>query len=178
MANPNQEFERLMQRVRWGSQGAAQEVCARYGPLLRHRIRRRLPPGLRARYDSADFVQSVWASFFAAGPLMPPFEDADELRAYLTAMARNKVIDAARHRFRTPEDGMPAEPPARPPTPSQVAVAEEAWDRLRAGLPEGYCRILDLLREGHTHEEVARMLNVNEKTVRRLLRLIVHRVVA
>ena len=58
---------------------------------------------------------------------------------------------------------------ARQPTPSQEAVANDEWRRLLAELPDRYQRMLVLLREGHTQKDIARELNVNEKTVRRVL---------
>lgn len=191
MADKQQDFDSLMRRVRQGSQGAAREVLEYYGPYIIQVIRHRLTRDLRSKYDSGDFLQAVWASFFAAVPQKLMFGRPEALAAYLAAMARNKVVEALRQRRGTqkydvarelslygPSGSRWAEPAARQPTPSQLAVAREEWDRLQEGLPERYRRILELLRDGYTHEEIARALSLNEKTIRRVIRLIAPRLIA
>jgi DNA-binding NarL/FixJ family response regulator len=49
-------------------------------------------------------------------------------------------------------------------------MAEERWDRLLDGQPPQDRRILELLRQGHTHAEIAQQVGVSEKRVQRLLR--------
>ncbi|NQT11376.1 MAG: helix-turn-helix domain-containing protein [Planctomycetes bacterium] len=56
------------------------------------------------------------------------------------------------------------------PSPSQVAIADELWTRLLRGRPEHHQRILELRREGNTHQQIADRLGVNERTVRRVIR--------
>jgi RNA polymerase sigma-70 factor (ECF subfamily) len=62
------------------------------------------------------------------------------------------------------------EPAARQPTPSQVAIANERWELFLKDQPAHYRQVLELLRQGHTHQEIATRLGLNEKTVRRLVR--------
>jgi DNA-binding NarL/FixJ family response regulator len=50
-------------------------------------------------------------------------------------------------------------------------MAEEQWDRLLAGQPDHYRLILDLVRQGHTYEEVARRLEIHPRTVSRVVAL-------
>src|SRR5581483_2343423 len=61
-------FAELMDEVRLGSHEAAEELWRRYGPYVVHVVRRSLHHRLRARFDSQDFAQAAWASFFAELP--------------------------------------------------------------------------------------------------------------
>lgn len=190
MAESQDDFTSLMQRVRQGSQDAAREVLERYGPHIVRVIRRRLSRQLRSKFDSTDFVQAVWASFFGIDPQKHTFDSPEALMAFLAAVARNKVIEAYRQRRQyqkydvsrersldSPSTAKLGGPAARQPTPSQAVSAREQWDRLLAELPPQDQRVLELLREGHTHVEVARILNLNEKTVRRVIDRVAERVV-
>ena len=56
------------------------------------------------------------------------------------------------------------------PSPSQVAVAAEEWDRILADQPPLYRAIFVLLRRGRTHEQIATKLGLSEKTVHRVVR--------
>ncbi len=165
------EFQALVRRARNGSAEAVREVVAAYGPFILKVVRRRLGQHLRVRYDSQDFEQMVWASFYALSREQYAFETPEQLGAFLAALARNKVADAAR---RAPAaagaEVAPDEVPARQPTPSQVAAAEERWDRLVAGLTPEHRRVLNLLRQGHSHAEIARELRLSTKLIQRLLR--------
>jgi RNA polymerase sigma factor (sigma-70 family) len=179
------EFALLMQSVREGSQDAARTLFERYGPHIRRVVRRKLHQKLRAQFDSVDFVQDVWASFFAQQGRQASFESPEALIGFLSNMAYHKVIDAFRHNVQTKKRDVDRDTPldkvvntqdgrlaGRQPTPSQVAVAKEQWDQLLDRVPEHYRPILTLLREGNTREEIARKLGINEKTVHRVLRRI------
>ena len=71
------EFALLMQSVREGSQEAARTLFERYGPHIRRVVRRKLHQKLRPQFDSVDFVQDVWASFFAQQGRQASFESRD-----------------------------------------------------------------------------------------------------
>jgi RNA polymerase sigma-70 factor (ECF subfamily) len=177
-----EEFKKLMEGVRDGSEDAARELLNSYGEHILRVVRRKLSRELRSKFDSVDFVQAVWASFFADIHERRGFDHPRALIAFLVTLAQNKVIDAVRQRMQTQKynvnreraldgsvsaDGMGLA--AREPTPSQVAIANDEWRRLLAELPTRYQRMLELLREGHTQKDIARELGVNEKTVRRVL---------
>jgi RNA polymerase sigma factor (sigma-70 family) len=176
------ELNRLMEQIRGGSQEAVRELLAKYGGSLVRAIRRRLGKRLRSQFDSADFVQAVWASFFTDPLQNYDFGSPEELIAYLTSLAANKVCDAARQGLQARKrnlnrvrslDGSAAVAAttlaARTPTPSQVMLAKERWDRLLQGQPPHCRHILLLLRQGHTLQEVAQVLDVSERTVRRVV---------
>jgi RNA polymerase sigma factor (sigma-70 family) len=176
------EFGQLMARVREGCPEATRELVERYGSALRRLVRRRLHPGLRPVYDSLDFFQDVWASFFQVAPVRT-FRCSDDLVAYLAEIAFHKVTDTYRQRLGTEkrnggrvetlplptEEDRNNELPARQPTPSQVAVANECWEDMLRGLPPQHQRMLELLREGYTHEEIAQNLGIYTKVIQRLL---------
>ncbi|HVK18465.1 MAG TPA: sigma-70 family RNA polymerase sigma factor [Fimbriiglobus sp.] len=181
MSEPT-DFGALMDRVRAGEPGAYDELLTRYGDAVRAAVRRRLHDRLRTHYDSLDFVQDVWASFLALGPDRNRFADQDALVGFLCRVARNKVVEVFRQRFATRKNDITREealpqstgtatgPAGRDPTPSQVAVAGERWADLVRRLPPGHRVVLERLRDGHTHKEVAAMLNVSVRTVERIVR--------
>ncbi len=175
------EFQRLMGGVHARSPDAATELVALYGDHILRVIRRRLHRRLRSKFDSTDFQQDVWASFFANPP--ETFDGPDSLAAFLAKVARNKILMAVRQRRVLQKynvdrenslDGSAAFHAAgvtsREPRPSQVAVAHEKMAHLARGQSAQGRRILALLNEGHTHEQIASELGVNAKTVQRLVR--------
>jgi RNA polymerase sigma factor (sigma-70 family) len=176
------DFTDLMQRVRAGSQEAARSLVEQYGDHILRVVRRRLHRKLRSKFDSLDFQQDVWASFFADQP-QKTFERPEALAAFLAKLARNKVLMAVRQRCRLQKynvhrehslDGSAAcqagGVAAPEPTPSQLAVAREKWDQLLEGRPPRHQHILILLRQGYTHKQIAQELGVDERTVRRVVR--------
>ena len=62
--------ENLLTLLSSGDAAVAEEVFRQFEPFLRRVVRRKFPPGLRARFDSEDIVQSVW------GTLLPRFRQA------------------------------------------------------------------------------------------------------
>jgi DNA-directed RNA polymerase specialized sigma24 family protein len=93
-------FNQLLRQARAGSDVAARQLVDRFGPSILNRVRQRLDPRLRNVFDSADFTQAVWASFFALPPEKGDFRDEEALLRYLDQLARNKVIDQIRRRLR------------------------------------------------------------------------------
>src|SRR6185503_13784456 len=81
----------LLDRLGAGDDAVAEEVFRAYEPYLRKVVRRQLPPRLRAKFDSLDVVQSVWADlltgFREAGWRFP---SVGHLRAFLVKVTRNR----------------------------------------------------------------------------------------
>jgi RNA polymerase sigma factor (sigma-70 family) len=185
MADAASDFESLLERARAGSPEAVQELYDRYSDPVLRVVRRRLHRSLRRQYDSTDFLQSVWSSFFLGPPERYRFASPEEFVTFLSRVACNKVFETTRHRLGTIKRGARREQsiddpgkedwplaerlPGPTPTPSQVVMAEESFERLAAGLRPVPRRALELLRQGHTHEEVATQLNVHPKSVQRLV---------
>jgi RNA polymerase sigma factor (sigma-70 family) len=177
-----QQFQALMDRVLAGSPEAARELTEEYGPHLLRAVRRRLHRQLRTKFDSRDFVQDVWASFFAALPGKPAFERPEALVGFLAQLARNKVVDAVRLRLMGQKYNVNREQPlangparrdghlpARQPTPSELAASREQWEVFLQKQPLVYRRALALIRDGADPAEAAQAVRVSERTVRRLL---------
>jgi RNA polymerase sigma factor (sigma-70 family) len=100
MDKPQPEaFPELMRELRAGSQEAARKIFEQYGNYIFRVVRRRLRRELRSKFDSQDFVQSVWASVFADVEQLGDFNHPDDFIRYLARMAANKVIDESRRRF-------------------------------------------------------------------------------
>ena len=177
------EFAVLMQRVGSGCPEAAREVVERYGQDIQRFIRRRLSPHLRSQFDSLDFMQDAWASFFHLPAERYSFQTPRELYFFLTRLARHKLIDIYRRRHAQKREGHDTEPirpqtdedkgnepAARQPTPSQIAVAEEEWDRILRQIPPEIRRALVMLRLGHSYTEIAADLGVPRSSLQTVLR--------
>jgi RNA polymerase sigma-70 factor (ECF subfamily) len=175
---PGSDLRALLDRIRDGDEGAARELLQRHEAQVRLVVRRQLPKLLRPRFDSLDFVQSVWASFFRrirSGP--DRFEDPRCLVAFLAQAARNKVIDQHRRaasrkcdvRREEPLWDGPREPAAHQDSPSELAQADEAFGRLCDLLPPDRREILRLKVSGLSSREIAERLGLSERTVRRAL---------
>ena len=179
----DEQFVELLNRVERGDSQAIAELLRLYSPFVLRMVRRRLAPLLRSKFDSADFVQAVWTSFFATSRPRR-FGSERELVRFLVTIARYKMIDEARRRVRTRRydvrreqsldalttpDGEPlAAADVRQPTPSQIALARERWNRLLADQPPVHRQILELRCQGSTFDEIARTVQLHERTVRRV----------
>jgi RNA polymerase sigma factor (sigma-70 family) len=187
MIRCDDDFRGLIDRVREGSEDAAWELVHRYGESIRRAVRRALNDRLRSKFDSLDFVQIVWNSLFRVRDKLDRFEGPDELTAYLVAMARNKVGMEVRRRMTTEKHGLKHEKsldrlrakgrvdvPGSQPAPVDVAIAREQWDRLLEGQPQHYRRIIQLRLQGHTFQSIADTVHMDERTVRRFFKRLLH----
>jgi len=88
---PNEpDISDLIARAKAGDDAAIREFLTRFEPEVRIMVRGRLPRMLRSQFDSMDFVQAVWQSFFAdlrRGTRQ--FENVHHLRGFLAGVARN-----------------------------------------------------------------------------------------
>lgn len=171
----------FLARIQAGDEDAARDLLSRYEAEVRLVVRRQLPRLLRSRFDSLDFLQSVWGSFFhrvRTGPAQ--FEDSRHLVAFLARAAKNKVIDEYRRAASQKQDMHREEPiwgeghrprdlTAEEDTPSQVAQAHEAYDRLRDLLPQERRDLLELKANGLSSREIGERLGISERTVQRVL---------
>lgn len=176
------EFLQLLEGCRRRDVVATAEFVDRYLPHVRSAVRRRLSGNLRARFDSQDFTQNVWLSFFRVAVDRLDVQDETALVAYLCQMARVRVVEEYRHQTTLKNDLSRAvsmeglgEPPGREPTPSTAAIHDEEWRILIANLTVRERDMLAMLREGHTHADTAAALNLSEKTVQRLVRKVFSR---
>jgi RNA polymerase sigma-70 factor (ECF subfamily) len=175
------KFSELIAGVRAGDPASVEALCRQYAPFIRAAVRRQLHPRLRTRFDSLDFVQDVWTSFLAIPAERYTFDSPQALLAFLSKMAYNRVVEVFRQRFGTQQHDITREQtmtsaegndqiPSAQATPSQWAIAGEQWERLQRRLPESHRIILEWLRDGHSHEDIARLANVSLSTVNRIVR--------
>jgi RNA polymerase sigma-70 factor (ECF subfamily) len=174
----DEPLEALLDRLCEGDPEAAAQVFLAYEPFLRLVVRRHLPERLRTKLDSADVVQSVWADvvqgFRTAGWHFP---SAGHLRAFLVTATRNRLHDALRRHHVAleretplPDGGLEPLLPARQPRPSEVAQADDVWDKLLALCPPDHHDVLRLRRQGLQLTEIAERTGLHEGSVRRILR--------
>jgi RNA polymerase sigma factor (sigma-70 family) len=175
------DIPQFLARIQAGDEEAARELLTRYEAEVRLVVRRQLPRLLRSRFDSLDFLQSVWGSFFRRVRTGPAeFEDARHLVAFLARAAKNKVIDEYRRAGSRKQDvhreeplwgdgGRPKDVAADLDTPSEVAQAREFLGRLKDLLPEERRTILELKAEGLSSRDVGDRLGISERTVQRVL---------
>lgn len=178
--DPAQQFRLLMQRVQEGDEAAAEELVEHYGTHIIRVVRRRLHPLLRSKFDSIDFVQSVWASFFALPSQQYQFDQPARLIQFLVTLAQNKVVDTVRERMDGRKHDVRRELSlddsrmnlkdlltAHQPTPEETASAQDEWDHLFQGRAPYVQRILTELQSNKTHRQVAEELGLNVRTIRR-----------
>ena len=102
---------------------------------------------------------------------------------YLEEMARRKVVRAVRQKTGPRRNVRREQPLPQPtaassgiglaapgPTPSEVVSGKEQWQQLLRRQSPRQQRLLNMLRDGLSQEEIARRLNTDSKTVRRLIR--------
>lgn len=175
------EFATLMAQVQGGCTASAQILHDRYGTHILRAVRRLLHQRLRPKFDSIDFVQDVWVSFFADIPHGCAFREPEDLIAYLTTLARNKVAETFRTRLQRQKynvnrecylGGNPASVKdlrGNDPTPSEVVMGKEAWDVLLENQTPVHRHILTMLREGKEPQDIAQELGISQKTVQRVV---------
>lgn len=176
------EFTELMERVHDGSQDAAWQLLEKYGPHVKRYVRRSLNQEMRSKFDSLDFAQVVWASFFREPDRFRRLENPTALLAYLASLARNKVVGEVRRRMMSEKNDINREIGfgeleedlhvrcAHPdPSPSSVAMARERWHQLVDNQPESVRKIVELRFMGATFPEIAEQLNINERTARKAI---------
>lgn len=177
-------FLDLVSRARRGDPVAIAELLRVFERDVRQMVRLKLPRTLRSRFDSMDFVQAVWASFFADEDGPDRFDSPRHLRAYLAGVARNKVLEEYRKRTQTRKYDIgreeplyvlrggrerPLEVPSTEPSPSQHLQAEDRLAQLVAGRPPVEAQVVRLRQEGLTFEEIAQRTGLGERTVRRVI---------
>jgi RNA polymerase sigma-70 factor (ECF subfamily) len=174
-------FPQLLQRARAGSNEAAWELVQRYGPYVLRSIRRTIGQEIRGKFDSGDFAQAVWASFFSAPEQFHQVNEPQQFVSLLATMARNKVIDEMRRRMLTQKYAVGRERPlcqgleetaelaSKDPTPSQFAIARERWLAMLQSQPERDRQVIRLKLMGRSYASIAKRMEVSERTVRRII---------
>jgi RNA polymerase sigma-70 factor (ECF subfamily) len=175
----NSELNRdLIEQFCSGDPTAAEQVFLVLEPYLRMIVRRQLSDRLRAKFDSADVVQSVWVHVLErrrAGKLR--LEGPGHLQALLLLEVRHRLIDRLRHFHHDleREQVMPAtdqtdSPLSREPRASELVQADQLWEKMLALCPPGHQELLWLKRQGLSLVEIAARTGLHEGSVRRVFR--------
>lgn len=167
----------LLDRLRHGDETAVEEIFRIYEPYLRLVAQRHLTTAMRAKLDSLDIIQSVWLQLlqdFRKGGWC--FTDAGHLKAYLTKVTRNRLIDRFRHHRAAleleehlPDSDEERLPPTTHPRPSQAAQAQELWLQIHALCSPGQIEIVQLRQQGLKVDEIAARTGLHPSSVRRIL---------
>jgi RNA polymerase sigma factor (sigma-70 family) len=184
MSDPESDFKRLMEGVGSGSENAAWEIVETYGESLRRAVRKVLHTKLRSKFDSLDFVQIVWKSFFEMDHTAVRCDTPQQLAKLLYKMAYTKVIAESRKRLRASYDvnreggfddltDNPQLADRNQPLPLDVVIARERWNQLLDNQPEHYREIVRLRLCGYSYVSVAKELGLDAQTVRRFLKKLV-----
>jgi RNA polymerase sigma-70 factor (ECF subfamily) len=183
---PNEpDISDLIARAKAGDETAIREFLSRFEPEVRMMVRGRLPRMLRTQFDSMDFVQAVWQSFFAdLRSSSRQFENVHHLRGFLAGVARNKVYEEHRRLTRTKKHALAREQSlyvrrgsrevelaliSPEPTPSQAVQASDRLAQLVARCSPLEAQIITLRHQEMTFDEIARRTGVSERSVRRII---------
>jgi RNA polymerase sigma factor (sigma-70 family) len=170
-------LDSVLKKLASGDPAAAERVFLAFEPYLRMVVRKKLPARLRAKFDSVDVVQSVWADVLR-GFREADWRFADEahLRAFLVKLTRHRFIDQLRRhrtamaRERPLGDLAPAdEPPSLLPSPSELAQADELGQRMLALCAPAHREIVQLRMRGIAVAEIATRTGLHVGSVHRIL---------
>lgn len=177
--NDLRDFRDLMKRVANGSEQAASEVVARFNDVLRRAIRRAMSRPLRHMFDSADFAQVTWLSFFAHAERAARLHRPQQLLGYLIRIAKRNIATKVRDRLLTEKHNLRrecsleewlekgAELADGQPDAIEFLIQQERWDRIFSGHAERDREIIRLRLQGLNDQQIADSLGIAIKTVRR-----------
>jgi DNA-directed RNA polymerase specialized sigma24 family protein len=173
----------LLEQLRAGDEQALGVLMRRYWPFLVARAGERLPAAYRRAADADDVVQQVWCAIYQG------FEDGrwqqlanrQDLVALLNEITTCKAINQLQHELRQkrgggavtiglPDDSEGAVAPGL--SPSHLIMEEEWWQHCISRLPDDLRAVAELLRDGHTQEEIAAKLHCSVRTVVRKVSLL------
>jgi RNA polymerase sigma factor (sigma-70 family) len=175
----------LLARAKAGDETAIREFLCRFEPEVRVMVRGRLPKLLRTQFDSMDFVQAVWQSFFAdLRRTSRQFDSVRHLRGFLAGVARNKVYEEHRRLTRTKKHALAREQSlyvrrgsrevelelvSPDPSPSKAAQAADRLAQLIAGCSPLEAQVITLRYQQMTFDEIAGQTGISERSVRRII---------
>ena len=147
------DLAELLVKAKTGDEAAISQFLSRFEQEVRMMVRARLPRKLRTQFDSTDFAQAVWQSFFAdLRDKTRDFENVEHLRGFLSGVVRNKVLEQHRRLTRTEKYDLareerlyirrgnrdvPREVVSPEPSPSQAVQATDRLAQLTAGRSPG-----------------------------------------
>jgi RNA polymerase sigma-70 factor (ECF subfamily) len=180
----DETLDELFVRLNDGDELAIQAMFEALEPYMRMVVRRRMSGPLRAKFDSTDVVQSVWADLVDGLQQSKwKFENAAHFRAFVVKMTRNRFIDRLRkhrqsldHEVSLPEDNLDAAVADQSPRVSENFYAGELWEQMVDACPEAHYELLKLKRQGASIDEIAERTKLHAGSVRRILYEIARRI--
>jgi RNA polymerase sigma factor (sigma-70 family) len=179
------DFTELMRRARSDDPAAIRDFLARFEREVQMMVRARLPKKLRTQFDSVDFVQAVWQSFFSDLRENPrEFANTEHLRGFLAGVVRNKVQEQHRRLTRTEKYDVAREQRlyirrgdrevlrevvSPEPSPSEMVQADDRMAQLTAGRSPREVEVVKLRLQGLTFVEIAERTRMDERAVRRVI---------
>lgn len=179
MPESDDGFRDLLHRALDGSEEAARELVARYGASLRRAVRRCLSRRLRSLFDSADFEQIVWLSVFRHREDLARIDRPEDLAKFLVGVAKRKVAAEERRRLVRVQHNLnrersleasiedAADVPERRAAMVESLACRERLGKFLSELPEPKRQIVELRLKGLNKGEIARRLDIPERTLRR-----------
>lgn len=182
MSHDEVSDETLVARAREGDEAAFDLLLERRLPLLRARVRRRLPALLRRKVAESDVIQAAHLTAFEK---LGEFEDRGpgSFAAWLDRILEFKIRKALQRYRGVAKRGVDREVSrgarpdtqqavAREPSPSAHAIAgelEQKVQRAMAELPDHYREVLKLVKEqGLTLAEAGVRMNCSANAVAKL----------
>ncbi len=175
----------LLKRTQQGDANAGQELFDNYAPALLQTIRLRLRVRLRTLFDSEDFLQHARLKLLEAN--LENCKSPAAFVAFMKTIAANSVREADRKYLQYEKHNLQREvhlpderdentdPLAREPGPLESLLATEHWQELQKGLSPIARQFSELLREGHTRKEAARLLQLTDKSAANILQTILEK---
>ena len=176
------EEKALIDLWRGGDQDAARQLRDRYVDRLLQLAQRRLSQRYASRVDAEDIVQSVFRTVFLRlreGRFV--FEEQDDLCKLLVKITVHKTLrQVAFHKAAKRDPHQETDQGEhhreqllavldRGPTPEAEAAFNDQLEHLLSQLKPEEQTILELRLQGYKSEEIAKQLNVSDRTVRRIL---------
>jgi RNA polymerase sigma-70 factor (ECF subfamily) len=181
MSEPPRE-DALLNLWRAGNQDAARQIFERYVSQLLALASQRISQRLKARVDAEDIVQSVFRTFFhRAREGQFKVDDPDDLCKLLAKITVHKTLRQIAFHKRAKRDATMETAQgdgdsdqmmlilASEPTPEDTVALFDQMDHFLGQLGAEDRRILQMRMEGYSNVEIAEMLNITDRKIRRLL---------
>jgi len=124
----------LVLRARAGDQVAVEALLQRCLPKLRRWAHGKLPPAARGTLDTGDLVQEAALHLMQRIEVFQP-RHVGAMQAYLRQSVINRIRDEIRRVGRRPGTvELTEEPPADTPSPLELAIQGESYERYRSAL--------------------------------------------
>jgi DNA-directed RNA polymerase specialized sigma24 family protein len=180
----------LLAQHQAGDQDAATAIFDRYAERLRVLVGQRLSSSVRRRFDSDDVIQSTFRSFFCQAEAgRDHLDQPGDLWRLLAAIALNKLRARANAERASKRDlrqelhfeddvdgaGMAGLVASDEPRPEEVLAASEVLLRTMRLLDPLPLQVLSKVFQSYGNAEIAKSLGVSERTVRRTIQHIRHK---